>query len=318
MDTTLRDYASAMLLFARHVAEAEGRDVERVLVDLAAVERDRHRPARVEPSGARGASLVAAAAMLDGMTRALLASACSVLNPRPFHPRMALSDAESFIAGSRFIDTEVGSFVMVVETPMEVEGARPQFGRETSALLMRSVAHLTRSVRNGTLDRVVSPTPGDPVISANLCDAILQMAPPSEVADLRFAVSWSPLIPAPDAPASAVIDRHMYEAIEGVASALRPTEASEKATYAAWVKELKGAPGPTGKAEGEVVFLLVRDDGTTTRARAQLNPQRYEEALVAHGTPHAVAVEGELPRVRRGYELRNVGAISSLRSTANG
>jgi hypothetical protein len=309
MDTELRDFSSAMIMFARRVSEVEGRSVEQVLSDLTAANMDRHRPARVSASDAPGASLDAASAMLDGISRALLSAACSALQPRAFHPRMTLSSAESFIADARFMNTEAGSFVMVVDTPTEVEGARPGFGRESSVLLVRSLAHIARAIRAGTPDRVANPEPGEPQVSANLCDAILQMAPANEAADLRFAVSWSPLVaPAENVPMTVTIDRHMYEAVEKLARQMRPSESNAPKRYLGMVRELKGTPGPTG-IEGEVVFVLVSEDGTPTRAKAQLNPEQYFTAITAHATPRPVVVEAERHRVSRGYELRNITGV---------
>jgi hypothetical protein len=311
MDTSLRDYASAMALFARSIGDAEGRSPEQVLADLGASRVDRHRPARVGGNEPEGASLEAATAMLDGIRRALLASACSVLQPRAFHPRMSLGDAEAFVAQTRFAHTEVGSFVMVVDTPTEVDGARQSFGRDASLLLMRSLAELTAAVRAGAAMRLLDVDSDRPQVSANLCEAILRMAPPSEAADLRFAVSWSPLVaPPPGLVGAVTVDRHMYETIERLATQLRPSESSVAGSHIGFVKELKGGPGPTGQPEGEVVMTLVLEDETVVRARAQLDAPQYATAIEAHARSHFVVVQGELHRVRKGHELREVREIA--------
>jgi hypothetical protein len=154
MDPALRDYAGAMVRFARRLGEVEGRSADRVLQDLVTTKVDRHRPARI---GANDASLEAALALLEGMQRALLASACSVLQPRPFHPRMSLSQAEEFVRATRFTSTEVGSFVMLIDTPLEVDNTRPGFGRSVSISLMKSLAHIANAIRRDTTDRIVNP-----------------------------------------------------------------------------------------------------------------------------------------------------------------
>jgi hypothetical protein len=244
MDTALRDYAGAMVQFARRIAEAEGRAVDRVLRDLVAPDVDRHRPARLGPNDA---GLEAATSLLDGIGRALLASACSTLQARSFHPRMTLSEAESFVSATRFASTEAGSFVVVIETPIEVENARPGFGRDVSVTLMRSLAHIATSLRNGTPDRIVNPESDEPQVSSNLCEAILRMAPQSEISDLRFTVAWSALVSPPaEVPTSVSVDRTMYEPLENVASQLRPSKSSARHEYLGFVKELKGTAGLTG------------------------------------------------------------------------
>ena len=117
------------------------------------------------------------------------------------------------------------------------------------------------------------------------------------------------IAPPSDVPKEVTIDRHLYEAVEAIASQMRPSEASAPRKYLGMVKELKGTPGPTGRAEGEVVFMLILEDGTSLRAKAQLEPTQYLTAVTAHAAPMPVMVEGELHRVRRGYELRRITEI---------
>jgi hypothetical protein len=312
MDTSLRDYMGAMIQFARRVAEAEGRAVEQVLRDLVATNVDRHRPARL---GAPDASLEAALSMLEGIQRALLASACSVLQARPFHPRMTLSEAEAFMSATRFTSTEVGSFVMVIDTPLEVDHARPGFGREASLTLMRSLAHIAGSIRVGSPERIVNPQVGEPTVSSNLCEAILRMAPQSEAADLRFAVSWSPLMAPPvDVLREISIDRTMYEPLERAASQLRPSPSTERSWHFGYIKELKGTPSADGPPEGEAVLSLLMEDGTMIRARAILDAGQYQTAILAHGTSRPLVMEAELHRVRRGSELRKITSFELLQN----
>ncbi len=307
MDPALRDYASSMLRFAEVLAQAEGLSPERVLQDLVTTKVDRHRPARV---GTNDASLGAAVSLLEGIQRALLASACTALQPRPFHPRMSLSQAEEFVAATRFRNTEVGSFVVVIDTPLEVDNTRPGFGREVSTTLMRSLIHIAHALRMDAADRIVNPRPGDPQVSSNLCEAILRMAPASESSDLRFDVAWSPLVaPPPNIPREISIDRTMYEQLEQVASQLRPSRSTARSQYLCVVKELKGSISLEGRPEGETVFLLLLEDETEVRAKAYLGAADYQVAVAAHSSSSLLIIDAELHGIRRGYELRNLTAI---------
>jgi hypothetical protein len=308
MDTALRDYAGAMVRFARRLGDVEGRSHDKVLQDLVSARVDRHRPAR---TGANDASLEAAMSLLDGIQRALLASACSVLHPRPYHPRMSLSQAEELLRATRFTGTEIGSFVAVIETPLEVEHARPGFGRDVSSTLMRSLAHIASAIRSGVPDRIVNPRDEDPQVSANLCEAILRMAPPSEASDLRFEISWSPMLAAPPGvPDRISIDRTMYEPLEQAASQLRPSPSTSRALHLSLVKELKGSINPDGKPEGEATFVVLRDDGREVRAKAYLDATLYQIAVMAHASSRPVIVDAELHGVRRSFELRNLTTIA--------
>jgi len=115
--------------------------------------------------------------------------------------------------------------VVAIDTPLEVEDAAESFGRNASILFMRSIAHIVRSLKRRAPERIVHPSPAAPVVSANLCEALLKMAPKSEASDLRFAVSWSPSRDNPlGVPKEATLDRSMYEALENVADQLRRQE----------------------------------------------------------------------------------------------
>jgi hypothetical protein len=139
------------------------------------------------------------------------------------------------------------------------------------------------------------------------------MAPPSEAADLRFQVSWSPLLPVPIALTQAItIDRGMYEGIESLAQSMRPKETSQRDLHVGSVIELKGSLGASGLPEGEVVFSLFDREATFVRAKAQLDAAAYAKALQAHASGKWVRVDGVLHRVRRGYELRSIASLDQM------
>jgi hypothetical protein len=110
----------------------------------------------------------------------------------------------------------------------------------------------------------------------------------------------------------------MYEAVEQLARQMRPSESNETKEHVCLVKELKGAPGPTREMEGEVIFTVISEDGTTIRAKANLDPVKYKMAVVAHAAPHPVIVDGELHRVRRGYEIRKISDVQFWKTQETG
>jgi len=311
VDSSLRDYGAAMLRFAQEIADEETRPLDAVLSDLGAVDRDRHRPALVGTGFESGAGLEAAETLIEGATRALRSAACSAVSRRAFHPRLSNGETDAFIAASRFAGTERGSFVAVIETPTEVDGARPGFGRDASVELFRSLQHLVSSLRRDQPEEITAPSATQPQVSANLCEALLQMAPSSEGADLRFEVTWSPLVPVPArVPTRVQIDRHLYERIQLLAARMRPSTTLAGRRYAGTVRELKGSPGESGRVEGPVVLELLADEGSV-RARAHLDADHYQVALEAHASGSPVLVMGELHRATRSYELRNVRALQA-------
>ncbi|MBX3276296.1 MAG: hypothetical protein KF729_38945 [Sandaracinaceae bacterium] len=303
LDRTLTDYVPAMVMLARRVAAAEDRGVEAVLSDLTAARADRHRAALVGPDTL---GLDAVARTVDGLTRVFLAAACSAVSPRSFHPRMTLAEAEAFLGATRFTAIERGSVVLVVDTPTEVSDTRNGFGRHVSETLLRSLSHLSMALRADVPQRVLEPTPTDPIVSANLCEAVLRMVPQDEAADLRFEVAWSAAVPSEGgAPTAVAFDREMYEGLESLATALRPSARTQAMPFIGWVSELRGAPGPWGM-EGPVVITVVLEGGSMLRATADLDASDYAVAAVAHVSAAPVHFIAELHRIRRGHQLRAI------------
>ncbi|HEY8376763.1 MAG TPA: hypothetical protein VIK91_09755 [Nannocystis sp.] len=318
LDTDLADYADAIVLAARRIAAFEDRPIEQVLRDLLQPRCDTVRYAVTGPSTRTGTiSLVAGHSLVSGALKSLLASACSVQRPRRFHPRMTLADAESFVRACRLGQTEIGSYVLTVEAPLDIhtqlDTTELPFGRRATTYLFESTAYLARAIRHGETARLLDETPGAPLVSANLCESLVEMMPPDESADLRLTGSWSPLIPAPASVPSAVhFDRTMFEAVERLAQQLRPSCGSEPAQFVGKVVELSGAPNPVGELEGDVV-LQVQADDQLLKVRVPLGPGDYRKAGAAHLAQHYVSVRGQLHRGPRTHVLKDPTDFQVLR-----
>lgn len=317
LDPDLADYADAITLAARRISSFEDRPMEQVLRDLLQPRSDTVRYALSGVATETGTiGLVAGLALVEGALKSLLASACSVQRPRRFHPRMTLTDAESYVRACRLGQTEIGSFVLTVDAPLDIhdhlDASETPFGRRATTLLFESTAYLARSIRQGEAARVLDDRPDAPLVSANLCDALVEMMPPDESADLRLSGAWSPLIPAPTAvPVVIHFDRTMFEPVERLAQQLRPSQSTEGTHFVGKVVELSGAPNAAGQLEGDVI-LQVQADDQLLKVRVTLAPKAYADAGTAHFAQQYVSVHGQLHRGRRTHGLKNPTGFTIL------
>jgi hypothetical protein len=317
LDPDLVDYADAIELAARRISSFEARPAEQVLRDLVQPRRDTVRYALSGAATETGTiDLVAGRALVEGALKSLLASACSVQRPRRFHPRMTLTDAESYVRACRLGQTEMGSFVLTVDAPLDIharlDAAEAPFGRRATTLLLESTAYLARSIRQGEATRVLDERPDAPLVSANLCEALVEMMPPDESADLRLSGTWSALIPAPTSvPAVAHFDRTMFESVERLAQQLRPSQSAGGAHFVGKVVELSGAPNAAGQLDGDVI-LQVQADDQLLKVRVALAASDYAAAGAAHLAQQYVSVHGELHRGRRTHGLKNPTGFTVL------
>jgi hypothetical protein len=319
LERGLADYDESIVRVVRKVASVEGRPPESVLRDLLRPRHDVLRFGLEGPLTQAGAiGLLEGAALVGGAKKALLASACSVKKPRPYHPRLDLAEAEAFVQSCKLGQTEVGSFVLTVEAPLDAR-ARPAqgkepFGRKAVTHLMQATAFLVDAVRQWGRDATGAAVNQDvfklePNLSANLCDALVEMMPSDESADLRLRSSWSPLLAAPpDTPSMVVVDRSMYEAIESVGNELRPKHGAQSEQLVGRVVELSGGPDVSGALEGEVVLQAQRDD-ELLRVRVALGPEEYRHAVRAHLEQRFVSVRGVLRRGRPVHQLDQASAF---------
>lgn len=311
LERALSDYDLAMVRVAQEVASVEGRQAEAVLRDLLHPRKDILRFAlEGEGVGPGAVGLNEGYMLVSGARKALLASACSVKSPKRFHPRMSVGDADVFMRRCQLAPTEVGSFVLVVESPLDIS---PQgtlmadpFGRRSVEYLIRSVAALAEGIRQDRVERLVDAEsePGVPVISANLCEAMVEMLPPSGAVDLRLQSVWSPLLPMPQGvPSVVTIDGPMYALIEEIGRQLRPSEGPKRDRFIGRVAELAGAPSPHSPIEGDVVLAVHVSEDEILRVRVTLSPSDYQKAGQAHMQGRYVSVWGILHRGQRVHAL---------------
>lgn len=292
-------FEAGMLDVAARLADIEHRSIDTVLADLGSADADVLRVRVVSHVAERGeVSLATDVALRDGTRRALLASACSVISPQPYHPRMTKGPAEALLAACRAGQTEIGSYVVRVICPLHVPSQQSladlPFTRQVTMSLMRSVQELVASVEAGTLDGYVDSIANHPGMSANLCEALVQMQATSDGqpervrGEVELSTTWAadPRVRAPsehEAPSRVVVKAEYVGEIERAAQRLRPGSGLPLiASYVATVERLDGTVGEDGRRSGDVRLSVLLPDGDTQLARASLGPEDYAVAMDAH------------------------------------
>ena len=105
----------------------------------------------------------------------------------------------------------------------------------------------------------------EPIVSANLCDALLKMRPTQDNAFLEFRPSWASSTPMnPEEKSAAVsitFSGDEFQAIEDIYRQLRPWEGSKPRRWIAFVDELKGSESDSAHAKGRLSsrFLTMKN-----------------------------------------------------------
>lgn len=320
VDASRPDFAVRMRESVEKLTEFEGRSLASIVTDLLNYDADILRFRVASPRAQKGTlPLTQAIDLLAGAKQSLLAAAHTVLSPRKHHPKLGRTEAMQLLEACQMGQTEQRSFVVAISCPMRavdpeqaglMEAPAP-FARKATSLLTRALTELDLAIEENRVNSVVDQE--EPIVSANLCEALLKMRPVQEDGFLEFIPSWAPSEPVAEIAGlrrgSVVFSSDEFEPIEDIYRQLRPVEGPLAKPWIAFVDELKGTDGIQGAREGEVVFTIF-DDDQVVRAKATLDQAQYQIAYEAHNPTRPLVVRGVL---HRGPRVSRLAEISEIR-----
>lgn len=317
--TELDDYFYRRMAEAvADIAEYEQRRVGEVLEDLLVGDADVVRFQVNDESVADGTILISDGLNLFGGARkALLAVACAVIDPQPFYPRLTRAEATQFINTCR-MSSERGSFIARVICPIDVQ--EPElatellplaelqteavpFSRRVTTGLMRALTMLVEKSNQDDVDQLLHENTHG-LLSANLCDALLEMQPSGPHGTLRIGSRWAATrqLPSDEYSAAVVLHQDHFKAAAELANRLRPARPMEQSLFVGSVVALNGMPGTDGKMQGDVTLQL-QDEDELIKARVVLRSEDYEKAGMAHLRNIPIQILGTLQRQARIHQL---------------
>ena len=326
VDASRPDFAERMRDAVERLDEFEQRPASCVVTDLMNFDADVLRFRVASSRAERGTlPLVQAIDLLVGAKQSLLAAAHSVLTPRKHHPKLSRTEAVQLLEACQMGQTEQRSFVVAISCPMRavdeeqaglIAPQRP-FARRATSLLTRALAELDQAIEEDRINNVIDGE--NPIVSANLCEALLKMRPMQDDGFLEFIPSWAASEPIELSPQvadrSIIFSSDEFESIEDIYRQLQPTEESLTKPWIAFVDELRGSEGDSGVREGEVVFTIF-DDNQLIRARATLSKEQYQTAYEAHSPTRPLVVRGHLTRGPRVSRLTQITELRAASTTA--
>lgn len=331
MDHTAPDYAEAVQRVFDKLAEITNTPIPTLIAQARAVHDDVLR-FHIHFAGNEGSLPLGFAAALLPQTEMLIkAAACTVVRPQMHHPRLALAQANQLIEKIRFQHTEHGSFVLKTSCPVhalqtqgeldfpsdtdDTENQPPlPFVREVNLVLNQSLQTLVDAIESDRitqlLDQIKQET--NPLISSNLCAALVQMQDEKLENDVSIGFGWAASLPAPASRPRAIrFQRDYFARIEEVGRELRGTHTPREEVFIGSVERLEGPMNDQGQREGDVVLsLFLPDEEGLVKARVYLQATDYAQAIRAYQTNGAyVQVKGQL---QAGSRLRQLVHVKSF------
>jgi hypothetical protein len=326
MDETFQDYARRLeevienLARVESLAREESISAVAVLNDLLTHDADIVRYRVCSATTARGSiPLLEGLQLLEGAKRSLLAAAHSVVNPAAHHPRMGRIEAQQLINACHLGQTERGSYSVSVACPLRavdqdqalLPGSEP-FTRRTVSLLMRSLARVVSAIDADSVPKVFESVDNEPTVSANLCDALLQMQPQEASSVVVVNVSWATtLLPQAFVPTAVRIKHEYFPIIEDISRKLRPAQAPALSLFVGFVENLGGEPDSNGQMQGEAILSVMFEEQVQP-VRAALSPSDWQTAYVALGAHGFVRFKGVLHRGTRVHRITDLSEFAQV------
>ena len=315
----LADYASVVSRLMAIFSDASETDTLSLYRDLVTADRDVIR-LRVTEGGDDGSVPVSAGVdLMVGARDMMLAAACSLQDPRPVYRAGANRDAMEYLSQVRLGQTEQGSFVVTMLTPVipprvqqvltdEFEPNDDPVGRQMTKHLESALA-ATRTATEQTNTGAADAFRGavEQGVSANLCEAIVTLLEPFPALDTSF--SWARTRPVEHRRSGFRFASADAPILREAARSLRAQEPRHDVPVFGVVQRLQ-----RGKDEAEgTISLRASIDGKNQSVVVVLSQSEYERAIEAHRDRAPVVMTGDLERVRQRWRLLNPRIVDVIK-----
>ena len=316
----LGDYASVVAALIDTFASVAGQDELAVYRSLVTTDRDVVR-VRAAESEDGSVTLTAGVSLIDGAREMLLSAACSLREPQPVYRAGANREASDLLNRVRLGQTDHGSFVVTLLTPV-VPPPMPALFPDADdwnapierRMTVRLVEALT-AVRQATERTAAGDKEafGDAVaqgVSANLCEALVRLVEPFPALDV--GVSWARTRPL--AIASNVVRFGQADAalLREAARSLRDRAPRPDVDLYGFVRLLK-----RGEEDDDgIIGLATTIDGQRQSVKVVLERVDYERAIQAHHDRAPVVLKGDLDRLGQRWRLLNPRLTGVIRDDA--
>ena len=310
----LGDYANVVSTLVEIFARVADVDELFLYRDLVTADRDVIRM-RAADSDDGTMAISDGVAFVRGASEVVLAAACSYDNPQPLYRAGANRQARDYLRQMRLGQTEQGSFVVTLLSPVVPPSMQLTFDlspdqlsdSDNDSVERRITRHLAGALRAAR--QAIEGTVGGEAdaftevvssgVSANLCEALDTMIMPFSTTDVSFV--WARTRPMAKAREAIRFSNDDAPILREAARAFRQRGPRHDESLVGFVNILK-----RGEEEDDgIIRLKTEIDGKLQSVNAILNQSEYARALKAHVEKATVIAEGDLERVGQRWNLRN-------------
>ncbi len=317
----LGDYSRVVSQLIGIFAKVAEREELALYRDLATADRDVVR-VRAAESDDGSVTLNDGVNLIGGARDLLLSAACSLGKPQPVYRAGANREAADLLKQMRLGQTDQGSFVVTLLTPVvpppmpalfpDPDDRNGPIERRMTRRLVEAVTAARQATEraaagdDGAFEETVASG-----VSANLCEALVRIIEPFPTLDV--GVSWARTRPVGATGAVARFGRADAAVLREAARSLRERAPRPDVRLHGFVRRLK-----RGETEDDGTIRLATDiDGQPQSVVAVLEQADYERAVQAHKDRALVVLAGDLERTGERWRLLSPHVEGVLRDVGD-
>lgn len=308
------DYAIRLNEIIAILSRVENRDGRAILRDITLTGYDLLRVRLPEASEDGSVSIAAGVTLFHEAHNLLLAAACAAVRPQRFFRAGRNQQASDYMRRVRLGQTEPGSFVANLLSPVPPildAGQRTLFDTAPEEPFERQVTRKLASSLRSTREAIAAVDQGKDIqafeqkipqgISANLCDAITSLLGVENGKMLDLSISWATIR---NAKESSMQARFMASDLPILREASRTLKDRQEHTDERIEGYVTNLAREQAEHQGRVTLKAVVE-GAMRSIRADFSPADYGRITDAHNRRLVISLEGDLRREGQRWTLHN-------------
>jgi len=324
LSTSLDDYASAIAKLLMQLEEIESRDQLAIYRDIANSSYDIIRVKNSSEDVSDDTMSIERSVEFVSHTKDMMAAiACSVANNKLYHTGKKPNAAEKFMKQLRFGQTERGSFVLTLLSPVTPELRMEQgnliempdedpYEKRVVPSLQTALEALNNAGQESLEKETINPfiDGASKGISANLCDAVVGLHETSESGHIEIKISYALNRNKQYISRPVVFNKDYISYFKSASTKIKSIEPIAEHVIRGPIIGAKRKNGEPG-----IIVIQDIDYGRTGRTVSVMLPDtEYEKAVTVHRDRGLVEVSGTLAKYSGSYRILNPDNIQFIES----
>ncbi|WP_066437253.1 hypothetical protein [Chryseobacterium sp. CCH4-E10] len=305
------DYKNSVKSILEKISVYQNRNIEYVINDLIIPPSDIIRFRVVNEGTENGLiSFHDGFNLLENAKKSLYATACDIVAPSIYHKKLYSKSANQFIESCYLGQTERGSFIASIVCPFinssreenavqlslfnEEEVLETSLTRTITKKFIKSLHEVKSNIEIGNYDFLEEQINADK-ISVNFLESIVELGEYGDKDQIDISVSWTNHIEKiHDLPSEITFTKDYIQPLEYIIEKYIPKDEGIVGSFVGKISKAEANPDIDKRNSGEVTFNFINDLDKAVKARVNLNPEQFSEALKAMDNGQNVKIDGQL------------------------